>query len=216
MKKLLIAGVTLISVWGAVNAQEFKAGKGNVTADLSLFSKGIFATESPVMLNSGMLKGRYFISDGIALRGALSLITDSQKDTSNEDITKKQNKSQIGMRFGVEKHFSGTDRLSPYIGGDIGLAYQTQSSSSKPKHGDKTKVEGPGTLGFGMGLFFGADYYFVKNVYLGVEAGLDFGTASVGSVKQTTGSTSTTGTKAGSSSTVSVGANAGFKLGFVF
>ena len=209
MKKLLIAGVTLISVWGAVNAQEFKAGKGNVTADLSLFSKGIFATES-------MLKGRYFISDGIALRGALSLITDSQKDTSNEDVTKKQNKSQIGMRFGVEKHFSGTDRLSPYIGGDIGLAYQTQSSSSKPKHGDKTKVEGPGTLGFGMGLFFGADYYFVKNVYLGVEAGLDFGTASVGSVKQTTGSTSTTGTKAGSSSTVSVGANAGFKLGFVF
>ena len=127
MKKLLIAGVTLISVWGAVNAQEFKAGKGNVTADLSLFSKGIFATESPVMLNSGMLKGRYFISDGIALRGALSLMTDSQKDTSNEDVTKKQNKSQIGMRFGVEKHFSGTDRLSPYIGGDIGLAYQTQS-----------------------------------------------------------------------------------------
>lgn len=216
MKKLLIAAVALVSAWGAANAQEFKPGKGSVTADLSLFSKGIFATESPVMLNSGMLKGRYFISDGMALRGAFSLMTDSQKDTSNEDVTNKQSKSQIGMRFGVEKHFSGTDRLSPYIGGDMGIAYHTKSSSSEPKHGDKTKVEGPSTFGFAMGLFFGADYYFVKNVYLGVEAGLDFGTASVGSVTHTSGGTSTTGQKAGSSNAISVGANAGFKLGFVF
>jgi len=216
MKKLLIAAVALVSAWGAVNAQDFKPGKGNVTADLSLFSKGIFATESPVMLNSGMLKGRYFISDGMALRGALSLMNDSQKDTSDENVTKKQSKSQFGMRFGLEKHFSGTDRLSPYIGADIGLAYQTQSSSSEPKQGDKTKVEGPGTFGLGMGLFFGADYYFVKNVYLGVEAGLDLGTTSVGSVTHTSGGTSTTGQKAGSSSAISVGANAGFKLGFVF
>lgn len=215
MKKLLIA-VALISACGAVNAQEFNARKGNVTADLSLFSKGIFATESPVLLNSGMLKGRYFLSDGMALRGAFSLMNDSQKDTSNEDVTNKQSKSQFGMRFGVEKHFEGTDRLSPYVGGDMGFSYHTKSASSDPKFGDKSKVEGPSTFGFGMGVFFGADYYFVKNVYLGVEAGLDFGTASVGSVTTTNGGTSTTGTKAGSSSAMSVGANAGFKLGFVF
>ena len=52
MKKLLIAAVALVSAWGAVNAQDFKPGKGNVIADLLLFSKGIFATESLVMFNS--------------------------------------------------------------------------------------------------------------------------------------------------------------------
>ncbi len=216
MKKLFITALTFASVLSAANAQEFKASKGNVTADLSLFTKGIFATESPVVLNGGMLKGRYFLSDDLAFRGAFNLTTKSNKDTSNEDLVKKESASQFGLRLGLEKHFAGTDHLSPYIGGELGMSYLSTSSSSEPKQGDKTKIEGPNTIGFGAGVFLGADYYIVKNVYLGVEAGLNFATNSVGSVKNTVGSNSTEGTKQGSVTGFSVGANAGFKLGFVF
>lgn len=216
MKKLFIAVAALVSVSSAANAQTFKAEKGNVTADLSLFSKGIFATESPVMLNGGMLKGRYFLSDGLALRGAFNLTSKSSNDTSNEDLEKKQSERLFGIRLGLEKHFAGTDRLSPYIGGDLGISHMSMSWKNEPKSGDKTKTEGPNTFGFGMGLFLGADYYFVKNVYLGVEAGLDFSTASVGAVKNTVGGTTTEGTKQGTATSILVGSNAGFKLGFVF
>ena len=79
----------------------------------------------------------------------------------------KESTTKIGLGFGVEKHFAGTDRLSPYVGGDLLVGF----NSSKVEQGSYEE-KGPNGFRLGVRGVFGADYYFAKNLYLGVEAGL--------------------------------------------
>ena len=87
----------------------------------------------------------------------------------------------FSIRPGYEKHFAGTDRLSPYIGGEllIGLG---RTSTETEKYGDAsfdngaqysvwTTTEKNGTFDLGVNILFGTDFYFADNIYLGAEFG---------------------------------------------
>lgn len=156
MKKLFLASA--FALFGAVNAQEYKPTTGDVTVDFGL-AGGLGATSISLPdqgFDAGaMFKGRYFTSEQFAYRGTLVIDNESAKNN---------NKFALGLGFGVEKHFTGTDRLSPYVGGDVMLKLENQ------------KVANVSSSNFGFGLrgVFGADYYFAKRVFLGVEAGLGF------------------------------------------
>ncbi|RDC58737.1 BT1926 family outer membrane beta-barrel protein [Adhaeribacter pallidiroseus] len=83
---------------------------------------------------------------------------------------------------GIEKHFSGTKKLSPYIGAEIGFTstfvkseYTGPDREISVKNGyidDNQNPNGrPGYSQIGLNAIVGADYYFVKRFYVGMELG---------------------------------------------
>ena len=88
---------------------------------------------------------------------------------------------------------------------------------------DKTVIKGANGFGFGARGVFGADYYFAKKVFLGVEAGLQLMYTSTGKTVTTsetkTGAvvtTTNTEVPGGNKFNISSQLTAGLRLGFVF
>lgn len=104
--------------------------------------------------------------------------------------------SGFSIRPGFEKHFAGTDRLSPYLGAEIvfsssktkisrdtivasnftGTVYDTSSVDLSVSAPWTTQTLGTsyGSKTFGVNLIAGMDYYFTKNLSLGAEFGFGF------------------------------------------
>lgn len=241
MKKLFLASA--FALFGAMNAQEYKPTTGDVTTEFGL-TGGLGNTSISLPGNNGFFKARYFKSENVAYRASLSLGTTSNtKDidsyTGKGTITElhttgkeKVSNTDFLLGFGLEKHFTGTERLSPYIGGEALLGYASQSTlaeSTTKNSGSnttaynvtgKTTVKGPNTLSFGVRGVFGADYYFAKRVFLGVEAGLSLMFASNGKTKTTTEATgmptTTTETPGGRSFEINPSVITGIRLGYAF
>ncbi|MBL0103873.1 MAG: hypothetical protein IPP51_09020 [Bacteroidetes bacterium] len=231
MKKIILSAA-LVAIAGFTYAQKPTAGA--VTGEIQLnFQTGT----SAVNVVSPDLKARYFLADDMALRLNLGVTSSStsQDVTENPDGTGatgtvESSTSGFSIGVGIEKHFAGTERLSPYIGAGIGYSSSSSSdtwtNASVDQYGVASYVDGysvsadGGSVGtFSIRLLAGADYYFVNNVYMGVEVGWGFSSSSEGDSKATvtSGGTSTTVTsKGGSSSSLSVSTNPGLRLGFRF
>ena len=229
MKNILMTVALAATALVSAQAQsELKPLAGQVTTDFTLFANGIFnTTTSPVGpvsnlgLNTAVLKGRYFLMDNLALRATLGLNNASTTDKNSDPVSeavKKSNTFTLGL--GLEHHFGGTDRLSPYIGAELAIGSVSGSEKTVTKTSTTTTKDAPRFL-FGGTLLLGADYYVAPHVYLGVEAGLDLKTTSLGkgstTIVQNNGNTTVNESKATSSSSeFSTGVKAGFKIGFVF
>ena len=115
---------------------------------------------------------------------------DTLAGTTFPTLETKQKKSslEIGLRPGIEKHFVGTDRLSPYIGAELDFAkkFSTLKADSMltddvtpPTKYDLYTIKTTGKDGFlrvGVNLVAGFDYFFAKKLYIGAEFG--FGVSS--------------------------------------
>ena len=194
MKKIVLSLLALASITMANAQSEFKPNQGDVTTEFGL-SGGILNSELKLndddnknIVNGGLLRFRYFATESMAFRVGLSVSHEGDTrnvyggaDQENEG-TYKSKYTGLLMNLGVEKHFSGTERLSPYVGGDLlfqaisrkiewdnsnlsGTSYQADNSGYR---------KGPGEIGVGLRGVVGADYYFAKRVFLGAEAGLGF------------------------------------------
>ncbi|MDO4726779.1 MAG: BT1926 family outer membrane beta-barrel protein [Porphyromonadaceae bacterium] len=219
MKKIVVSALAVLFVLNVANAQENKPLQGNVTADLGIFTEGIFnATKSPVSALDGVLKGRYFIMDAMAIRASFGLNTQTTKDTSVKDVVTTDNRNSLHIGAGVEKHFEGTDRLSPYVGADLYIQSTTRKNTVDHLTDNNLDVITKAAPVFGLGarLLFGADYYIAQHVYMGVEAGLDLQSTSVGRSSVTINGKTTTSEKVGSNFGLASNVFAGFKLGFAF
>ena len=231
MKKVILSALAVVFAFNIASAQEevvrvttvtttnyFKPNQGDVTADLGLFGNGIFTGQSPVNTFNGMLKGRLFLMDDLALRVSLSASQESKTNTQNADFTKKESKGGFGLFAGIEKHFDGTARLSPYIGADLGIGVgnETSITDNKKDNNLDSSVKGPGTFYIGGKILFGADYYIAQSLYVGAEAGLDLGCNFKGRTTATVGGITTTSEPEGSVFNLGTGVYGGFKIGFVF
>ena len=231
MKKVILSALVVVFAFNIASAQEevvrvttvtttnyFKPNQGDVTADLGLFGNGIFSNQSPVNTFDGMLKGRLFLMDDLALRASLSASQSSKTDTKNADVTEKESAGSFGLFAGIEKHFDGTARLSPYVGADLGIVVsnKTKITDNKKDNNFDTSVKGPGTFYVGGKLLFGADYYIAQSLYVGAEAGLGLGCNFTGRTTATVGGTTKTTEPEGSEFNLGTGVYAGFKIGFVF
>lgn len=173
MKKLFLVGA--LALFSAVSAQEFKPTAGDVTVDLGV--AGGLGNTTINLPDQGfgtgaMFKARYFKTENIAYRG--TLFVGNTSETNNLPNEKEEmNVYGFGLGFGMERHFTGTERLSPYVGGDVLLGYGSMNiKSTEITTGDVEELKGPGVFRFGVRGVFGADYYIAKRVFLGVEAGL--------------------------------------------
>ena len=252
----MVAALAATSLVAAQAQDEFKPKAGDVTTDFSLFANGLF--NSPLSLRhglvpkgvispgkdfehslTGLLKGRYFFQDDLALRLSLGLNNQSMKfndDKTNDTKETIDRATTFFLGLGVEKHFVGTNRLSPYVGAELHLgSYSSKSeshtvntNSARTVKTDVISKAEPGFV-FGGGLFLGADYYIAPKVFLGLEAGLNIDSKSLGKSSGSTtitttptgGAASTTttpsdGTVKRSGASLSTDLQVGFKIGFVF
>jgi outer membrane protein W len=179
MKKIMIL-VSALTLSGTMFAQ--KATKEN---PFSLEGQLSYNTAS-LSFNAPTLRMRYFLADNLAARVSLSINNSSEKTYYYENPNNaggegtEINKSSMTMiALGAEKHFNGTDKLSPYVGAD--LVYGMGNNSAKWDKYDgfgynadvTATVKNPSSM-FGLNLVAGTDYYFAENFYFGLELGLGF------------------------------------------
>lgn len=170
MKKIILLSVIIITT----NLFGQKQEQDNVTLEFEFAPLGAY----PLKMSG--LRGRYFISDLSAFR--LSLLvggTYTPTDTEVEDLptlTDKDRTINFSINPGYEYHFDGTDKLSPYIGGE--LSYSKTSTKLSDESYNATQIRTLTTKTsnstIGLRILAGGDYYFTDKIYLGAELGFGF------------------------------------------
>lgn len=183
MKKLFLS-LALVAAGVAAYAQKPAAGDMTLETQFSLDMGG------PNGFNTPEIRYRYFLSESMAARVRLGINSASNtRAIDNGAVNNKETgeikTSQFGFELGlgIEKHLSGTNKLSPYFGGELFLgsqgAVQTKATGSNDGNGwtgkdDTYETSGGGTFNLGLKGVFGADYYFTESIYLGGEMGWGF------------------------------------------
>jgi outer membrane protein W len=212
--------------------KSFKPFQGDVTTELGL-AGGLNDADFVLNEGSGLLRFRYFMKDKLALRAGFNLSSASEKEyiygvgaDKGRKGTETMSATSLTLNVGIEKHFAGTARLSPYVGGDILFGVAGNKYKAVDTDGDEyinnfsIESKGPGAFSIGLRGVVGADFYISKHVYLGAEAGFGFNYAKEG--KQTVtikdGGTTTTTTMDSNGSAFSLNPSVitGIRVGFVF
>lgn len=170
MKKLLLSALSMLST--ATFAQ--KANQGNITSEL-----GVSLSTSGSTINSFGLNFRYFKRSNMALTTGISGSYSRTEENYTQFADGSGDRGQyisinhnMDFSVGVQKHFPGTKRLSPFIGaevfsvfsgfknkGDDGDANRYRSSYS---YSDKLTTRRPG-----IRAVFGFDYWITQGLYVG-------------------------------------------------
>lgn len=212
MKKVSLFVFSLLLAGASAFAQDDRTPKaGNFSVELNLnLLNGRVADNFEFNNFTKGLKARYFFTDQIALRFGLGFNSERKEILFNEKadgtganatITKKSSTFQITP--GLEYHFVGGEKLSPYVGFDFFVGFNNKSeersnTDGDPANGfndkaftlkDNISVENgqmdfdsknnaniflPATTTVGARLVTGVDYFFASNVFIGAEFGLGF------------------------------------------
>jgi hypothetical protein len=202
-KTLLTVAAALVGTFAFAQ----KPTAGSKTAEVVLnFQTGTSAISYNL---PGELRLRYFMKDDMAVRVRLGLgsssTTNKVADAAGTTTAEIKTNSGFGIMLapGIEKHFAGTSKLSPFVGAQLMIGFSTAATTevtnankSVPtaadvKNGDSYKLDGGSNLGFGLGLIMGADYYITDGIFVGGEMGL-------GLFKMTSNGDGTETTKVGS------------------
>ncbi|WP_018630794.1 hypothetical protein [Niabella aurantiaca] len=230
MKKILFSIFSLAIAAGANAQSEIKPNQGDVTTEFGL-SGGVLNSNFELNEQGNLLRFRYFAKETLAFRLGFGLSstksTDNVYDTDDDSRkgTYKTGETDFLLNLGVEKHFTGTERLSPYVGGDLLLSVanektefkNTSMSGNDYADGNSGSIKGPGSVGFGVRAVVGADYYIAKRVYLGAEAGFGFLSTKLGETKiKINDEPTVTEKSAGSGFELAPNVITGVRIGFVF
>ncbi|MFN7313489.1 MAG: hypothetical protein ACK5UI_08405 [Bacteroidota bacterium] len=241
MKKLILSAA-FVALGVAAFAQKPAAGDKTAEVNFTGFGLNSFNYGAGTgNLAIPELRFRYFMSDKMAIRARVGLGSTSEtvkEKTGGASPIDLEAKSSQGFGLtlspGVEFHFEGTSKLSPYYGAQLGIGFQTGGSLTVTNatgwtrgggftgiaKDDKLERTGQSTFGLNLGVFMGADYYITDAVFVGGEFGLglfNMTSTGEGEDKETIGGTTTT-TKTGTESTFDLfGVTSGnVRLGFRF
>ena len=174
MKSVLIILFAILAVNVTVVAQ--KQDAENITLEMEFSPLG----SEPLAING--IRARYFKSEDIAFRLGL-FIGGSNNPTVTEvgniELTSGSSSFDFTIRPGFEKHFNGTNSLSPYIGAEGLFGSSTSSLKSESIWlFDENEVQTMRTSNsspqFGLNILSGADIYILDKFYLGIELGFGF------------------------------------------
>ena len=206
MKKMLLTvAIAMVSLYASAQESEnsdFKPTKGSFATELN-FNPFQGNLKFNNVLNQ--VKGRYFLSPQLALRLGFNInLVDStlnfgtpygSQASFNND---KRTSNSFGLNFGIEKHFKGTKRLSPYIGVDafwgtkgakqelstnagtttVKNAWITTQYIQSPNppyyYNTITSITETAYNKFGVMAVAGFDFYMAKNFFLGYEFNLGY------------------------------------------
>ena len=132
------------------------------------------------------LRFRYFIADDMAVRADVSVNGNSSTNNFAENFdgtgstgSQEIKNSGFGIGLGVEKHFGGNSRFSPYA--VVGFNFMSGSNTETWTDFDGAgyamdftgTIEG-GNSSFGVMAGLGADYWIGNSFYVGTELGFGF------------------------------------------
>ena len=236
MKKTILT-LALASMVGVVSAQKPAAGAMGLTGGLG---SGVMGGVTSGPSATGSLQFKYYVADGLAARVGLNffnlpgngttpgngtIVQDSTIGAGGDGLHKTTTiRSGTGwaLSLGAQKAFAGSDKLEPYIGGDIWFgntaAQQTDTKTEVVKAYTTWKVGDyiqtitiPGsTFNWGLKGVVGFNYWFVENLALGAEFGYGYLSTSTAGVDNTTttvtgGTTTTKNVKSTSDQKTQVG-----------
>lgn len=173
-KAILLAAVVALTANTASAQYKPVAGDGNLEVNFAPLGG------SPITI--GGIKYRSFKSETSALRlgvflgyGSSSKVTQDENTTLEQvELSDSESSFSINIQPGLEKHFAGTERLSPYIGGVLALGYTATTEKEEQQVPDKkvgiTTTKG-GNFSVGLNAVAGFDYYVASKLYLGTEIG---------------------------------------------
>jgi hypothetical protein len=190
----------------------YKPVAGTVTAEFGL-GGGLLNSNLGLNNNEGLLRFRYFTAKDMAFRIGLAVNNNSSTDNyyggpnNSQSGSRVRKNSGITFNLGVEKHLTGSERLSTYVGADLLISLDAASEKWDNSNGTnyvlglKREITGFNTVaggtnggsGFGLRLVTGAEYYIVKNVYIGGELGFGFLSSKFKDIKDQTTTTVTVG-----------------------
>lgn len=177
-------------------ANSFKPAAKSIATELN-----VNPFNGNISLNNAVnqIKLRYFTKEDIAVRLGFNInSTNSISETNypyatNPQRFKDERKgTTMGLNFGIEKHFKGSKRLSPYIGADLMIENQSTEQElingqiiTKVKNGTYETIlynnnipyqqlVSQGYFKYGVNLFSGFDFYMAKNFFFGYEFNLGF------------------------------------------
>ncbi len=155
-KSLIVMLITTFATSLGASAQSLNVAQQGNKAVLFNFS-GL----SNLGLNeyNGGIGGKYFISDGLAVRGMLLFAINNSTTNSTPQVS--SNSLAFGLQGGLEYHLPLASMISPYVGGVV--SFQTSALTRDPG-GIKT-----GTTAFGLGAIGGVEYFFNNNLSLSGE-----------------------------------------------
>ena len=227
---LLVVAAALTTSVSAQNeaknqtSSDFKFSGGDMNLEIQMASP--FAAGEPFSLDG--VKFRYFLSNTSAFRLNVNVNASSNTDiTQQEDaeadlleLKEKTADFEFKIAPGYEIHFSGTNKLSPYVGGDVVLNFARNSVKEDlqvVKDVKYTKTS-DGSFTFGLNGVAGFDYYFAKSLYIGAELNYGLNMTSEFAEKTTydVDSESDSEIKKGGSFSFAPAAMGKFKLGFIF
>jgi len=171
MKRIILfLAITICMV--NVNAQKQEEGSQTIEMEFSPLGS------EPFKINA--LRYRYFLQDNLAVRA--SLFMGGKRNTTLGDTTgglpmtkDRTGNFDFSLRPGLEKHFDGTDKLSPYIGAELFLGFTASKNKSESLWSDnktiQTTLSKTSSTSFGPNLFMGTDFYISDHLYLGAELG---------------------------------------------
>ena len=184
MKRIIYVILSLSLFICVSHAQ--KPVKGNVLTELSMAVSGF--SDNIYLLNGNFdsaptIRGRYFLTDDIVLRGDLNFINKKSTKThlnpldDSKSGTAIDKNSGFGLGVGIEKHLAGISRLSPFLGGGLSFGLTnssteyTDASANMYVSGNKEESSQKGSI-FGAEGFVGADYWINNSFYVGAQFGL--------------------------------------------
>jgi hypothetical protein len=177
--------IALLLVANSVLSQKQTAGAQTVELEFAPLGS------EPLKINS--LRYRYFKTENTAYRLSLFLGGKSKATlgdtTGGVAQTKSRNSNfDFSIKPGIEKHFSGTAKLSPYYGGELFFGLKnTKDNAESNWTSDKQKIETKTTktskASFGLNVLMGTDFYATEHLYLGAEIGFGFLTEGLGKTK---------------------------------
>ena len=234
MKKVLFTAV-VFSAFNFANAQEatseFKPAAGANNLELNF----IPLNGKPISITN--IRFRRFTSATTAIRlGVGFSLATTKNDTARTSVvaptttintTSKTSKFGWNIKPGIEKHFAGTNRLSPYVGAELDLAGQSSKevnetivgpTDTKVTTTSKNKKKG-GFMRIGANALAGFDCYITKHLYLGTEFGFGLQFVKYSDLKVTTDpapATATPDVAQGSEFNLGPNFNSAIRLGFIF
>ena len=248
MKKLVLALTAVVGLSALSLAQDkvFKPVAGmsslEVTFDPStIFNANnygsTFSLPSTGGLNNG-IKYRNWLSENTATRGTFLLgFKNATSPTAlissiGDKVDAKNTYFEwaVQLRPGIERHFSGTKRLSPYMGSELIIGFGSNKYTEQSLDANDAIVESViknGTSdvsgnniawsylnGFTIGA--GLDFYVAESLYLGLEMNYAFMYNGRFDVKTTLPGQGEVTTNAGSSWFLTPSAGANLRLGWNF
>jgi hypothetical protein len=249
MKKpiLIMAGIlaTLGSFAQTTKVDSAKGLMPNAKSFTTELNVNLFNGQVSFNNSLNQIKLRYFTTPSVALRLGFNVSRiDSVNNVNNPYgvnsyfSNDEKKSSTVGVNLGIEKHFTGTKRLSPYIGADLSI---TDKSSSENISNNQTTttvtnawyyttyVNNNTTITstqqnaytrYGLNLFTGFDFYIAQHFFFGYEFDYSISKTNWKNVTVTTTpsttNTSSNGSAKNSSMTFGPSLINGIRLGYSF